>query len=101
MGIGFTLKPLPHQNFDEMCDGIQKNKSTVHDEIFGGRAYTLQNNCALSQATAGYKTLRNLTVTEKNFVMKRLGVSKKYDGLCLMIKISKRLRGAKPPCEIL
>jgi hypothetical protein len=76
MGIGFTLKPLPHQNFDEMCDGIQKNKSTVHDEIFGGRAYTLQNNRALSQATAGYKTAKNQTVTWKNFAMKRLGVAK-------------------------
>ena len=76
MGIGFTLKPLPHQNFDEMCDGIQKNKSTVHDEIFGGRAYTLQDNTAWSQATAGYKTLRNPKVTEKFFLMKWLGVAK-------------------------
>ena len=28
-GDGFPPKPLPHQNFDETCDWIKKNKSTV------------------------------------------------------------------------
>jgi hypothetical protein len=36
MGIEFPLKPLPHQNFDETCDGIQKKKSTVPEEISEG-----------------------------------------------------------------
>jgi len=44
----------------------------------------LQNNRALSQATAGYKTAKNQTVTWKNFAMKRLRGCKKSDGLCLM-----------------
>ena len=83
-----------------MVINFWKTQSSVHDEIFGVRAYTLQDNCASSQATAGYKTVRNPAVTGENFLMKLLSGRCKNLRTQAWWKISKRLMVAKPPCRI-
>jgi hypothetical protein len=48
--IPLLLTPTSVKNFTGMVSEIKKNKSTIHDENFGMRAYTLLRNIALPQA---------------------------------------------------
>jgi hypothetical protein len=67
----FIPLPPPPKEIDLVRGWKQvlKNKSTVHGEIFGVRAYTLHGNTALSQATGVRKKRTEAPVSDQKYLL--------------------------------